>query len=60
MLKPVAGSVDPHPRQMLAGGETEESPDSLIELERRKARARSHVGNTQGLSEMVVHIGERD
>ena len=59
MLKPVAGAVDPHSRQILAGGEAEQSPDSLIELERRKARACSHFRNTQGLAEMIVDIGER-
>jgi hypothetical protein len=56
--EPVAGPADPKPRQILAGGETEQSPNPLIELEWRKAGARGEFRNTQGLIEMIVNIGE--
>ena len=57
--EPVASPVNAQPGQILAGGKAEQSPDSLIELERRKAGSRREVGNAQGLIEMVVDIGER-
>ena len=57
--EPVASPIDAQPGQILAGGEAEYGPDSLIELERRKARSRREVGNAQGLIEMIVDIGER-
>ena len=57
--EPVASPADPQPGQILTGGEAEQSPDSLIELERRKAGSRREFGNAQGLIEMIVDIGER-
>ena len=57
--EPVASQVDTQPGQILAGGKAEYCPDSLIELERRKAGSRRKLGNAQGLIEMVIDIGER-
>jgi hypothetical protein len=57
--KPVAGPADPKPRQVLAGGEARQSADSLIELERGKARLRSKLGNAQRLIEMIVDVSQR-
>jgi hypothetical protein len=57
--EPVAGPVDAQPGEILAGGEPEYCPDSLIELERRKAGSRRKIGNAQGLIEMIIDIGER-
>ena len=58
MPQAIAGPVDAEPRQILPGGETEERPYSLIELERRKAGSSREIWNAQGLTEMVVDIGE--
>jgi hypothetical protein len=57
--EPVAGPADSKPRQILAGGEAEQNSNPLMKLERRKAGARREFRNTQGLSEMIVDIGER-
>ncbi len=57
--EPVAGSADPKPRQILAGGEAKQSSKPLMKLERRKAGARREFRNTQGLIEMILDIGER-
>ena len=57
--EPVARPIDAQSGQILAGGEAEYAPDSLIELERRKAGSRRKLGNAQGLIEMVIDIGER-
>jgi hypothetical protein len=59
MLQPIAGTVDAQPRQILPGGEAEQRPYSLIELEGRKAGSSREIWNAQGLTEMVVDIGER-
>jgi hypothetical protein len=57
--EPIASPVDAQPGQVLAGGKAKYCPDSLIELELRKARAHREIGNAQGLIEMIIDIGER-
>ncbi len=57
--KAIAGPANAQPGQILPPGKAEESPDSLIELERGKPRSHRQLRNTQGLIEMVVDIGER-
>jgi hypothetical protein len=37
MPQPIGGSVYAQPGQILAGRQAEQTPDSLVELERRKA-----------------------
>ena len=59
MPQPIASPPDAQAGQILAGGEAEQSPDSLVELEGRKADSRRQLGNAQGLIEMVVDISER-
>jgi hypothetical protein len=59
MPQAIAGPVDAEPRQILSSGEAEQRPDSLIELEGRKAGSSRKIWNAQGLTEMVVDIGER-
>jgi len=56
--EPVAGPTDPKPRQILAGGEAEQRPNPLIELEWREAGVRCEFRDAQGLVEMIVDIGE--
>ena len=57
--EPVASPADAKPGEILTGGEAEQGPNSLIELERRKAGARGEFRNAQGLIEMIVDIGKR-
>jgi hypothetical protein len=57
--EPVAGPADPKPREILPGGEAEQSPNPLIELERRKAGARGKFRSAQRLIEVIVDIGQR-
>ena len=57
--EPVARPPDAQPGQILAGREAEQSPQPLVELERRQAGSRGEIGNAQRLVEMVVDIGER-
>src|SRR5271155_2198281 len=59
MPEPVARPADPQPGQVLAGREAEESPKSLVELERRQTGSRGEIGNAQRLVEMIVDIGKR-
>jgi hypothetical protein len=58
VLKAVTGPVNAHSRQILPSREAEQSPDSLIELERGKAGSRRELRNAQGFIEMVVDIGK--
>ena len=59
MPEAVAGPIDAQSGEILAGGEAEQSPDSLAELKRGKAGSRRQLRNAQGLAEMVVDKGER-
>ena len=59
MAKSRLAAVTAEPRQILSGGESEQRPYSLIELERGKAGSSRKVWNAQRLTEMVVDIGER-
>ena len=59
MPEPVTSPADAQSRQILAGGQTEQSPDSLVELEGGKAGSRREIGNAQRRVEMVGDVGER-
>ena len=58
MAEAVASASDAKPGEILTGGKAEQGSNSLIELERRNARAGGELRNAQGLVEMIVDIAK--